>query len=317
MDIRELRDKVLGGKVITRDEATSLIDAPIHSVFEAASSIREHFRGKKVDLCSIVNAKSGGCSEDCAYCAQSARYKTGAEIYPLLNIRTIVELAKRAGDSGARRFCIVTSGRKPSEMELDEIARAVSKVREIGLLPCATLGLLTIDELSLLKEAGLERYHHNLESSEEYFGKVCTTHSYADKLNTTTSVKHADLSLCSGGIFGMGETWDDRIEMAFTLKEIDVDSVPINFLMPIKGTPLGILKPIHPIEALRIVSIYRFILPSMEIRLCGGRIQTLGEFNSMVFLAGADGLLIGHYLTQLGRSSEDDLNMIRTLGLSY
>lgn len=315
--LSDLETKVISGGDITGDEAILLTSAPLHSLFDAASSIREHFRGSSVDLCSIVNAKSGACQEDCLYCAQSSRYKTDIRQYPLLKRDEILQKAKEAGASGAKRFCIVTSGRKVSSNELKEITASIEAIRDAGILPCATIGLLNREELQLLKDAGLERFHHNLESSEEFFSRVCSTHSYRDKLATIEAVKSVGLSLCSGGIFGMGEAWEDRIEMALKLREVDVDSVPVNFLMPIKGTPLGDRKTLNPVEALRIVSLLRFMLPGKEIRLCGGRLQTLGEFNSMVFLAGADGLLIGNYLTREGRTTEDDLKMIKAYGLQY
>ncbi len=315
--LRELKERVIAGGDVSEEEALYLAEEPpLHALFEAASTIRETFRGRSVDLCSVVNAKSGGCGEDCFYCAQSVRYNTNIKRYPLMDRDEILARAEEARLSGARRFCIVTGGRKVSRQELEVIASAIREIRRIGLLPCATLGLLDGEELDLLKGSGLQRYHHNLETSEEYFPRVCTTHTYGEKLRTIQAVRECGLSLCSGGIFGMGESWRDRVRMAFRLKGLGVDSVPINFLMPIEGTPLGHLETLHPIEALRIVSIYRFILPDREIRLCGGRLQTLGEFNSMIFLAGADGLMIGNYLTQKGRSAGDDLAMIRTLGLT-
>ncbi|HEC97755.1 MAG TPA: biotin synthase BioB [Nitrospirae bacterium] len=318
--LTELKERVLNGGEISEAEASFLADgtvAPLYSLFEAATSVRERFRGNRVDLCSIVNAKSGNCTEDCAYCAQSTRHRTNISVYPWMGQGEIFRRAKDARLAGAKRFCIVTSGKRVSGEEIEVIASAVGEIRQIGLLPCATLGLLDEDELRILKDAGLERFHHNLETSEDFFPKVCTTHTYSDKIKTIMAVKNVGLSLCSGGIFGLGESWDDRIRMAFALKELNVDSVPINFLMPVKGTPMGHLPPLHPLEALRIISVYRFILPEKEIRLCGGRVQTLGELNSMVFLAGADGLLTGNYLTLKGRCTEDDIRLIEMLGLRY
>ncbi len=319
MFLGDLKEKVLDGGEISEEEAFFVAGEGVafHSLIEAAASIRERFRGRKVDLCSIVNARSGLCPEDCAYCAQSARHGVDIDSYPWIGEREIVERAKEARRSGAKRFCIVTSGKRVSGRELEAVASAISEVRRVGLLPCATLGLLSGADLAVLKDAGLERFHHNLETSEEYFPKVCTTHTYEEKLKTIRAVKETGLSLCSGGIFGMGESWADRIRMAFTLKELDVDSVPVNFLMPVQGTPLGDSPPLPPLEALRIVSLYRFILPEKEIRLCGGRIQTLGELNALVFFAGADGLLIGNYLTRKGRRAEEDIRLIESLGLEY
>jgi len=293
----------------------SLNGTQIFDLFAHASSLREHFRGKKIDLCAIVNAKSGACPEDCAYCAQSARAQAGAKTYPLLAKVLMLEAAKRAKQAGAKRFCIVTSGRKPTTGELGRIASAVTEIRKLGLLPCATLGLIEYDALVFLKEAGLERYHHNLETSETFFPNVCTTHSYKEKLKTIHAVKNAGLSLCAGGIFGLGESWEDRIAMAFLLKELGADSIPLNFLIPVKGTRLGERDPLPPFEALKVISLYRSILPDKEIRVCGGRLQCLGEFNSFVFMAGADGLLTGDYLTREGVNPEADLKLIREYGL--
>lgn len=301
---------------LSREKALEIVlTLPEYELFSIASRLREAFRGRKVDLCSIVNAKSGGCSEDCAYCAQSARYPTEAEVFPLLSTEQILEAAISAKENGAKRFCVVTSGRKPSPKELDRIAGAIGEIKKTGLMPCATLGILTKQELQVLKEAGLYRYHHNLETSERFFPRVCTTHSYRDKIATIEAAKEVGLSVCSGGLFGLGESWQDRIDMAFTLKSLEVDSVPINFLIPIKGTPMQYRQKLHPFEALRIVAIYRLIMPERQIRICGGRFQTLGPFNSMVFMAGADGLLIGNYLTQRGCSVEEDWQIIRAYGL--
>jgi biotin synthase len=191
----------------------------------------------------------------------------------------------------------------------------ISGIRETGLMPCASLGLLKEDELLLLKKAGLDRYHHNLETSERFFPQICGTHTYAEKIRTIRAAKSAGLSICSGGLFGIGEMWEDRIDMAFALRELDVDSVPINFLIPIAGSALDGASLLHPFEALKIVSLYRFILPQKEIRICGGRLQVLREFNSLLFAAGADGMITGNYLTTPGRSPEDDLKLIELFGL--
>ena len=316
--LEALRDNVLAGGAITPSEAlwiSGLQDADIIGLFAAASSIRQSFRGDSVDFCAIVNAKSGACSEDCSYCAQSSKVNTGVAVYPLLEESKIIEKALEAKNAGVRRFCIVTSGRKVSNKELSKLGDMVREIRLTGLLPCATLGLLNEDELSYLRESGLVRYHHNLETSESFFPEICSTHTYRDKLKTIEAALSAGLSVCSGGIFGIGETWRDRVDMAFALKALDVDSVPINFLIPVKGTPLGEHTVIPPFEALKIISLYRFILPDKQIRVCGGRVQALDEFNCMVFVAGADAVLTGNYLTTTGRTFEDDLRLIRSSGL--
>ena len=317
--INVLKDKILTGKSITKSEALFIADLQkpdIFDLFSATNRIREKFRGNSVDLCSIINAKSGACHEDCSYCAQSSKSKADIAIYPLVKKEIVVDKAKEARDAGVKRFCVVTSGRKIAKNELKEIALMIEDIRKIGLLPCATLGLLSCDELIFLKESGLERYHHNLETSERFFPEICRTHTYYDKIKTIDAAKSAGLSICSGGIFGMGETWQDRIEMAFALKELDVDSVPINFLIPIKGTSMSERDLLYPFEALKIISLYRFILPEKEIRVSGGRLQILGEFNSWVFMAGADSLLTGNYLTTIGRTYDDDLRLIEQYGLN-
>ncbi|MDA8215591.1 MAG: biotin synthase BioB [Nitrospiraceae bacterium] len=322
--IDSLEDKIiLSGYSITKEEALQLVQIQpsafslqhFFNLFSAANRIRETFRENSVDLCSIVNAKSGACPEDCSYCAQSSKSKTEVLVYPLVKKDIVIDKAKEAKDAGVKRFCVVTSGRKIGKNELIEIASMITDIRSIGLLPCATLGLMDKEELSFLKESGLERYHHNLETSERFFPEICRTHTYHDKLKTIDAAKAVGLSICSGGIFGLGETWQDRIDMAFAIKELNVDSVPINFLIPVKGTSMGDRDFLHPFEALKIISLYRFMLPEKEIRVCGGRMQILGEFNSMVFMAGADALLTGNYLTTTGRTFKDDLRLIEQYGL--
>lgn len=329
--IKNLVNKIINGYSINKEEALQLAMSvghhtlnskynptlqPIFEIFIAANKIREAFRKNSVDLCAIINAKSGACPEDCSYCAQSSKSKTDISIYPLVKKDIVINKAKEAKEAGVKRFCIVTSGRKVGKKELKEIASMIKEIQDIGLLPCATLGLMDSDELLFLKQNGLKRYHHNLETSERFFPEICRTHTYVDKIKTINAAQSVGLSVCSGGIFGMGETWQDRIDMAFAIKELNVDSVPINFLMPIKGTSMGEMEFLHPFEALTIISIYRFILPDKEIRVCGGRMQILGEFNSMVFMAGADALLTGNYLTTTGRTYKDDLRLIEQYGLN-
>jgi biotin synthase len=314
----EFAEKNLIEAPLSRDEALRLasLEGPdVMELFSAANRLRDQFRGRKVDLCSIVSAKTGACKEDCSYCAQSRVSTAEIETHSLIDSETILERARAAKESGVKRFCIVTGGRRSTDRELETIAEMIGKIRNLGLLPCATLGLLGLEDLKALKEAGLHRYHHNIETSRRFFPEICTTHTYDQKLMTIEASKSAGLSLCSGGIFGMGESWEDRVDMAIELRELGVDSVPINFLVPIKGTPLENLDPMAPIEALKIISLMRFIMPDREIRVCGGRFQTLGELNSFVFTAGADGLLTGDCLTTKGASIEHDLRLVEQLGL--
>lgn len=318
--ISGLRDKVLGGKSLEREEAAALSRArgtDLIDLFAAANSVREHFRGTALDICSIVNAKSGACSEDCVFCAQSAHHNTGTPVYPLISVDQMAKAAENAKKNGAKRFCIVTSGRGiDSAEDLENIARGIKRVKDIGLSPCATLGTLTRDQLVRLREAGLNRYHHNIETSQEYFPKICTSHTFDERVDLIRSGRSLGLSLCSGGILGMGESMEDRVSMAFSLRELNVDSVPINFLMPIKGTPLENLKALTPLEALHSIALFRMVLPEKEVRVCGGRGTALGKLHPMIFTAGADGFLIGNYLTTTGLDPRDDLMMVRDLGYS-
>ena len=316
--IDRLEKKVISGGDVSCEEAgyiSSISGEGVFDLFAAANRIRARFRGSTIDICAIVNAKSGACPEDCAYCSQSARSSSDTPVFPLVDKRVVLEKAAEAKQGGAARFCIVTSGRKASGTDIPKIAEMISEVRASGLLPCATLGLLGKEELFLLREAGLERFHHNLETSERFFSEICTTHTYREKIQTIAAAKSVGLSLCSGGIFGLGETWEDRIDMGMALREIVPDSVPLNFLIPIRGSRLGWRNQLRPIEALKIISLFRFLLPDKEIRVCGGRMQTLGEFNSFIFFAGADGVLSGNYLTTSGRSFEDDVRLIGEQGL--
>ena len=243
--LEKLARKVLEGDDISRDEALGLSDLPdAMALFFAANMIREEKRGRRADLCSIVSAKTGACPEDCRYCAQSSSAKAEVQTHPLVGLDDIVERSRRAKAHGAGRFCIVTSGKKASAGELERIADMADAIGKEGLLPCATLGLLNADELEVLKEAGLHRYHHNLETSRRFFPEICSTHTYEQKLETISAARKAGLSVCSGGIFGLGETWEDRIDMALELRRLDVDSVPINFLVPVKGTQLEKAEPL-------------------------------------------------------------------------
>lgn len=309
-------DQTYGG--IDRASILSLLalkDEDIFELFSLSNSVRIGFRDNKIDLCSIVNAKSGACPEDCSFCSQSSHNKTNASVYPLLDKEQILKSAVSAKENGVNRFCIVTSGKKTPAREISTICNFISEIKKIGLKPCATLGMLSSSELKDLKDAGLHRYHHNLETSESFFKEICTTHTFRDKIKTIEAAKSLGLSVCSGGIFGLGESWQDRIDLAFFIKDLGVDSVPINFLSPVAGTPLGEKDQLSPMEALKIIAVFRLILPKCEIRVCGGRPEALRDLVSLIFTAGADGLLIGNYLTTPGRSPEQDLQMIKDWGL--
>ncbi|HHW20725.1 MAG TPA: biotin synthase BioB [Thermodesulfovibrio thiophilus] len=279
-----------------------------------ANAVRKKYRGDKVELCAIVNAKSGKCSEDCSFCAQSSRYKTDSPVYPLVDKDEILKKAIEAKKHKVKRFSIVISGKKPSKQELKQIGETIEHLTKKEINTCASLGFLNYDELCYLRDCGLQRVHCNIESSEKFFPEICTTHSFSSKVQTLEQAKKAGLSICSGGVFGLGENWSDRVDMAYFLKDLNVDSVPINFLIPIKGTPMEHRTPLSPIDALKIIALFRLILPQKDIRICGGR-QLLGEFSSWIFIAGANALMTGNYLTTQGRHYIDDLKFIENHGL--
>ncbi|HQA04409.1 MAG TPA: biotin synthase BioB [Thermodesulfovibrio thiophilus] len=279
-----------------------------------ANAVRKKYRGDKVELCAIVNAKSGKCSEDCSFCAQSSRYKTDSPVYPLVDKDEILKKAIEAKKHKVKRFSIVISGKKPSKQEFKQIGETIEHLTKKEINTCASLGFLNYDELCYLRDCGLQRVHCNIESSEKFFPEICTTHSFSSKVQTLEQAKNAGLSICSGGVFGLGENWSDRVDMAYFLKNLNVDSVPINFLIPIKGTPMEHRTPLSPIDALKIIALFRLILPQKDIRICGGR-QLLGEFSSWIFIAGANALMTGNYLTTQGRHYIDDLKFIENHGL--
>jgi len=302
-------------KISSRREALDLVSLPAEELFSIADLARRVRSSVFVDICSIINARSGACPEDCAFCAQSARHRTSAPVYPLIDLRNVTGAAADAARLGARRFCVVTSGRQVSLQELPVLGSMVGAVADEGLRPCATLGMMSAEALGMLKAEGLDRYHHNLETSERFFPSICSTHTYRDKLGTIENARKTGLSVCSGGIFGMGETWDDRVDLALALRDLEVDSVPLNFLVPIAGTPLENQEPISPEDALRVIALFRLILPDREVRVCGGRVSALKERVDEIFRAGADGFLMGNYLTVAGREPTADRESMMRQGL--
>ncbi len=317
--IEALKKKAVRSKGLTEQDALHLYEkgaSNTYALFSAASEIREHFKGKRISLCAIINAKSGRCQENCAFCAQSAHHCTDAPIYPLLSAEQMIEEAKAAKQGGAHMFGIVTSGTAIGNgNEWSEILRAVSGIRDIGIRPCASLGMLNSTQAYELKQAGLYRYHHNLETSRSFFGNICSTHDYEEDIRTVRAAKDARLFTCAGGIIGLGERMEHRVELALTLKELDVDSVPINVLNPIAGTPLAGTPPLHPLEILMTVALFRFILPDKDIKLCGGKEKNLRQLLPIGVLAGCNSFMTGDYLTTTGRNTRLDLEMIRDLGL--
>jgi biotin synthase len=318
--IQTMADKVLAGGLLDADEAMKLAGAAgsdRYFLFAEAARIRDSIVGSTVHLCSIINAKSGRCAENCAFCAQSAHHDTGVEVYPLVDEDEIVRCAVLAEQNGAGCYGIVTSGTNINKTdELDRVCRAVSRIKsETGISPSCSLGIMDEATALRLKEAGMETYHHNLETARSFFPQICTTHDYEDDVTTIRAAKAVGLKVCCGGIFGLGESFAQRIEMALTLRELDVDSVPLNFLNPVAGTRLEAADNITPLECLTIIAVYRFLLPGKRLSVCGGREKNLRELQSWMFLAGANGTMTGNYLTTPGRPPELDRQMLKDLEL--
>lgn len=286
-------------------------------LLQAAHAVRLHHFGTRIDLCAIINARSGRCSENCAFCAQSAHHETGCVEYDMLPPERISEAALRAGESGASRFSVVVSGKSPAGDGFEELLRGVEAVAKTGLVADVSPGVLDFEQLQRLKTAGLRGYHHNLETAASFFPNICTTHEYSEDVASVRRGKKAGLYVCCGGLFGLGESWEQRIEFALDLRSLDVDSVPVNFLHPVPGTPLEGQPVLQSAEALNILALLRFILPTKAIRMAGGRPGVFGKKAAPILTSGASGLMIGDYLTTRGGDVNDDLLAIREAGLTF
>lgn len=319
MSLKVIHRAVLDGKRLTDSQIRYIIDLPADRLGEmlaCAHDIRMARFGNKMDLCAIINAKSGTCSEDCAFCAQSGHHGATSPEYPLLPADEIAAAGAAAQAHGVTRFGVVASGKLVGEDDLAGYTEAVRKLAAMGLAPDLSPGILDVAQLKTLKDAGLAGYHHNLETSASHFPKMCTTHAYEDDVQAVRAGLEAGLYVCSGGIFGIGESWDDRVELALLLGELGVPSVPMNFLHPIPGTPLENQDVLTPEEALRIVALYRFLLPDRALRICGGRLTVFAEDRKSELLrSGANGLMVGDYLTTKGGEVASDLDDIATAGL--
>ncbi len=325
--LQNIAARIIAGDRINREEAIALTQIEgqenILLLCEAADRVRQACCGNTVDLCSIVNVKSGNCSENCSFCAQSAHHP-GKEspIYELKPTEEIIAQAKAAEAAGAKRFCLVSQGRGPkyNSPKSGEFERILETVRQIvsetGIKPCCALGEVTAEQAQALKEAGVTRYNHNLETSENFFPEIVTTHSWRDRVETIKTLKAAGIQACTGGIMGLGESWEDRVDLALALRELDVESVPLNLLNPRTGTPLGENAKLDPYEALKAIALFRLILPQQILRYAGGREAVLGELQSLGLKAGINAMLIGHYLTTLGQPPEQDHAMLEALGLT-
>jgi biotin synthase len=304
---------------IDRDCAEALVDLPDEDLPELiglAHRVRLAWMGPAVEVESIISAKTGGCPEDCTFCSQSARYSTEVAREPMLPTDRLVDLARQTRELGGTEFCIVVAVRGPDERMLravEDAARAIHA--EVDIEVAASLGLLRPGQAERLAAAGIHRYNHNLEAGPGFFPRICSTHSFEDRVGTCRMVVAAGMELCSGGIFGMGETWADRLDLAFALRDLGAREIPCNFLNPRPGTPLQAVPLLRPLEALRCVAVYRCIVPDSVLRYAGGREVVLRDLQAYGMLAGANGLIVGNYLTTLGRSAEVDLAMLADLGM--
>lgn len=317
-EIREIGDKVLGRGSVSLKEILPLSEAKgpdIMDLAAVANRVRDEFNGNKIDLCSLLNAKSGRCSEDCAFCAQSSHYKTETPVYPLMNADQMVREAKEAQKGKTGRFCLISSGRQLNDKEFEVILNGLDRIRKETTLDLdCSLGTLSEERAESLKRVGVTRYNHNLETAESHFSQICTTHSFQDRVRTIEVLKERGFSICCGGIIGLGESPQQRLELAFSLRQLGIDCIPFNILNPRPGTPLEHSEPIPPLEIIKTIALFRLILPKGTLKIAGGREVNLRDLQPLALLAGANGLIVGNYLTTPGRKAEDDLTMLRDAG---
>jgi biotin synthase len=306
---------------IDRAEALALLGAPdaeLPGIMARATAVRRRTFGDTAHLCSILNAQSGRCAEDCVFCAQSARHHAPVECYPLRSSEEILAAHTHASRLPVERFGIVTSGKALDARDVERLCALIAAHRDAPVSWCASLGILAENQLARLRAAGLRRFHHNLETAESHFARICTTHTYSQRVATIEAAQRAGLEVCAGGILGMGETRAQRVELAFALAALGVESVPLNFLVPIPGTPgAAIATPLAPEEILAAIVMFRLVCPRAELKICAGREHYLGDREKDIFAAGATGIMIGGYLTVRGRSVEDDLAILREAGMQY
>lgn len=312
---RQIAGEIIAGRRLNRaDDVSFLLQDELEELCKGADEIRSYFCGDEIDLCTIVNGRGGKCSENCKFCAQSSHYHTGAEVHRFLEPDEIVLDAKTNEAEGVRRYSIVTAGRTLEGDDLEKAQEAYRRLsHETKLHLCASHGLLSEEAFKSLKSAGVERYHANIETSKRNFSNICTTHTFEDKLACIDRAKKAGLAVCSGGILGMGEDWEDRLDMAYTLSELHVDSIPLNVLIPIPGTPFENREQLKREEILRCVALFRYLNPEADIRLAAGRVL-LEESGREAFESGANAAITGNMLTTSGNTIREDRQMIKKLG---
>lgn len=312
--ITELVQKIYNNELITKEEAMGLLEVNLDELTKAADDIRAHFCGNEFDMCTIINAKSGKCSENCKFCAQSVFYNTEVETYPLLDSDSIYEQAKYNADRGVLRYSLVTSGKALSKEDVLKACDIIKRIKEnLDIHVCVSFGLLDKESFKMLKEAGADRVHNNLEASKNFFPKVCQTHTHEDKIAAIEAALEAGMSVCSGGIIGLGETMEDRIDMVISVRNLGVKSIPVNVLSPIPGTPFENNKPLSFEEIQRTVAIFRFLIPDGDIRLAGGR-GNMEDNGRTLFMSGANAAISGDMLTTSGYTIESDKKMLNEIG---
>ena len=317
--VKEIFRSAETGAAVDENAALAILKAPatdIPQIMAATSRLRHLVFGNRVHLCAILNAKSGACGEDCAFCAQAASHQTDTNTFPLCSQDRITDAFEESGQLPVGHFGVVTSGGALSDRDLETIREAIRKKEREGTHWCASLGCLNKEQLLQLQEAGLKRFHHNLETSESFYPRVCSTHTYEERLATVRAAKEIGMEICCGGILGMGETLEQRVEFAFTLQRENIDAIPLNFLIPIDGTGMADRNPMQPLEILRAIAMFRLVNPAAEIKVCAGRLL-LRDLQSMIFQAGATGMMIGNLLTVAGRDVNSDLQMLRDLEMDY
>lgn len=311
--LKELTEKVLEGGEITKEEALSLQEVNLEDLCESADKIRKHFCGNIFDICTIINGKSGKCSENCKFCAQSSYYSTKVEEYPLLSKEDILKQALYNEERGVLRYSVVNSGRKANQQELDELCNTLEYVQQhSNIALCVSLGLLDKEGFYQLKQAGIHRIHNNLETSRRFFPSICSTHTYEDKIASIKAARDVGIKVCSGGIMGLGETMEDRVDMAMDLRQLGVRSIPVNLLNPISGTPFEGNIPLNNGQFRQIIAIYRFLLPTASIRLAGGR-GLLPDKGELAFQSGANATISGDMLTTSGTTIQSDIALMDKL----